>query len=70
VEDLPGLGEGERLEAVLIEQVPQIGRDIVIGPLDGFRDPSTEMLLELRAHDREHRLGFEGLARVRQNAVE
>jgi hypothetical protein len=70
VEDLPGVGEGERLEAVLIEQVPQIGRDVVIGALDGFGDPSTEMLHELRADDREHRLGLEGLARVRQHAVE
>jgi hypothetical protein len=70
VEDLPGLGEGERLGAVLIEEVPQIGCDDVIGALDGFHDPAAEVLLELRAHDREHRFGLEGLARVRQHAVQ
>jgi hypothetical protein len=64
VEDLPRLGQGDRLEAVLIEEVPEIGRDIVIGALDGFPAPPVEMLLELRAHNGEHRFGLEGLARV------
>ena len=70
VEDLPGLGQGERLEAALIEQVPEIGRDIVIGAIDRFREPPAEVLLEPRAHDREHRFGLEGLARVQQHAVQ
>ncbi|MGH2660792.1 MAG: hypothetical protein ACRDHS_14320 [Actinomycetota bacterium] len=37
VKDPPGLGQGHGLEAVLIEEVREIARDLVIGALDARR---------------------------------
>src|SRR2546425_11787676 len=69
VNDPPSLGQRHRLEAALIEEVPEIARDLVIGALDGFDDPIAEMLLKTGAHEGEQGLSLEHLTGIAQRAM-
>ena len=70
VEDVSCLRQRQRFEAVLIEEVPEIGRDAVVGSRVGRVDPIAEVLGEARAHHGEHRLRREGFIRISQGAME
>jgi hypothetical protein len=43
MEDPPGVGQGDPVGDVLVEQVPEIGRDVVAWPVDQRPGPRAEM---------------------------
>ena len=70
VEEAPGLGQGHRVEAMLVEEVPKVGGDLALGALDGFDDAIAQVLAEPGADGGEPRLGLEHVVRVPERAVE
>ncbi len=69
VEDPPRLGERQRLEPSLIEEIPELRCDLVVRSVGGLLRSVAQMLPELRAHHSQRGLGLERLIRVLQRAV-
>jgi threonine/homoserine/homoserine lactone efflux protein len=64
------LCQRELLEAALVEEIPEIGCDVIVGSFDGLDGSVTETLQESRRHAGEDLLGLECLTRILQYAVE
>jgi threonine/homoserine/homoserine lactone efflux protein len=70
VDDPTGIGQGHPLDEALVEQVPELGRHLVVGPVDRVT-PCAEVPPEPEAHAGERALGREGgLVGVPEDPVE
>lgn len=69
VEDPPGLRQGQCPGETLIEELPKIGGDALVGTFDRFGDPLSEMPSEPRAHERKPGLGLERFVSIREHAM-
>ena len=64
------LRQRELLEATFVEEISEIGRDLVVGSFDNVVGPVPEALQEPRRHPGEDLLSLERLIRVSQRAME
>jgi len=70
MQDLTSLPQRHAIEASRIEQVPQRGRDLVVGSLGVGVGPLAEVPREPRAHDGEDRFRLERRIRISQRAMQ
>jgi threonine/homoserine/homoserine lactone efflux protein len=69
VDDPTGIRQCHPLYEVLVEQVPELGRHLIVGPVDRVA-PCSQVPPELEAHAGERAFGGEGLVGITEDPVE